>query len=116
VSSYQPSPPAVAVSTGRPGLPALRAAPGIVTSLTGWRAVLVDLLVLLAVMLPLLWPLTAPGYLVGADAVDHPWRSLVLGEALRNGVLYPRWSPEFFNGWGFPFFNFYSPLSSIRRR
>ena len=79
--------------------------------LEGWRAVLLDLLLLVAVALPALLPLAAEGYLQGSDAVDHPWRSLVLGEALKNGIILPRWSPEFFYGWGFPFFNFYSPLS-----
>jgi hypothetical protein len=114
VSFHQSVQPALPAPAGRPSVPSLRAAVEAVASaisLSGWRALLLDLAVLLVAMIPLLWPLTAPGYLEGADAIDHPWRSLVIGEALRNGTLYPRWSPEFYNGWGFPFFNFYSPLS-----
>ncbi len=70
-----------------------------------------DLAILLLASLPALVPLFAPGYLSGHDSVDPPWRSLELSQALSQGVLWPRWVPDLFCGYGFPIFNFYSPLS-----
>jgi uncharacterized membrane protein len=32
-------------------------------------------------------------------------------QAIRDGVWYPRWSPDFAFGYGYPFFNIYGPLS-----
>ncbi len=66
---------------------------------------------LLLVALPALIPLARQGYLQGADAMDAPWRSLLLEQALRGGVLFPRWLPDQFLGYGFPLFNYYPPLS-----
>ena len=70
-----------------------------------------DLLVLLLASSPALIPLAAPGYLRGPDAVDPPWRSLEILRALSEGVILPRWSGDLVFNYGYPLFNFYSPLS-----
>lgn len=43
------------------------------------------------------------------DAMIHFYRVLTLGEALRDGVIYPRWFPESSFGYGDPVLNFYPP-------
>lgn len=48
------------------------------------------------------WPATP-------DGLFHLHRVRALAEALRWGVLYPRWSPDFAFGYGYPVFNFYAP-------
>jgi hypothetical protein len=73
--------------------------------------VLLDLLALFVVALPALIPLTAPGYVHGADYSDPVWRALLLKESLQEGVFFPRWSPDAFYRYGFPVFNFYSPVN-----
>jgi len=70
-----------------------------------------EFIMLVFAALPAIVPLLAQGYLRGADYMDTPWRSLELLEALKEGVLFPRWSPDLFYGFGFPIFNFYSPMS-----
>ncbi len=80
-------------------------------SLVGRRPFLIECLVLLVASVPAIWPLLSPGYLHGEDHMDTPWRALELLESLKGGVLFPRWSPDLFYGFGFPIFNFYSPLS-----
>ncbi len=79
----------------------------------GMRAILVDLLLLILFSIPAVLPLTVPGYLQGSDAVDPPWRSFVLLQAVKDGILVPRWSPDLLQGYGFPLFNFYAPLSAF---
>ncbi|NJN82974.1 MAG: hypothetical protein HC802_12305 [Caldilineaceae bacterium] len=44
-----------------------------------------------------------------ADGFLHYLRLVVLDFHARSGNLYPRWTPEFFRGMGYPVFNFYSP-------
>lgn len=46
-----------------------------------------------------------------ADGLLHVYRLVELDHCLRNGVLFPRWSPDLGYGYGFPLFNFYAPLS-----
>lgn len=54
-----------------------------------------DLALLLVLAMPALLPLTAHGlYLQGSDALDPPWRAFVLREALKEGILVPRWAPD----------------------
>ena len=50
------------------------------------------------------WPDTPDGFF-------HLQRTRALGEALRWGVLYPRWFPDFAFGYGYPVLHFYAPLS-----
>ncbi len=43
------------------------------------------------------------------DGLFHLQRVRALREALRAGVLYPRWFPDFAFGYGHPIFNYYAP-------
>ena len=43
------------------------------------------------------------------DGLFHLQRVRALAEALRVGVLYPRWFPDFAFGYGYPVLNFYAP-------
>ncbi len=55
-------------------------------------------------------PLLAPGYFWGAHDARHSVYFLVqFDSAIRDGILYPRWMPDFNFGYGYPFFNIYSP-------
>ncbi len=49
------------------------------------------------------WPETPDGFF-------HLQRVRALADALRWGVLYPRWFPDFAFGYGYPVLNFYAPL------
>ena len=55
--------------------------------------------------------LTRPGLPHQTDAELHVYRAAELGHTLRAGVLYPRWSPDFYFGYGYPIFNYYAPLT-----
>ncbi len=69
----------------------------------GWllAATLLALIPILAIIQPGL-PNTADGYV-------HLLRALETTELVRAGHLYPRWAPDFYLGYGYPFFNFYAP-------
>lgn len=55
-------------------------------------------------------PLLAPGYFWGAHDARHSVYFLVqFDRAIQDGILYPRWAPDFLFGYGYPFFNIYSP-------
>jgi hypothetical protein len=45
------------------------------------------------------------------DFAFHLLRLVQLDALLRQGVLYSRWAPDMALGYGYPFFNFYAPLS-----
>jgi hypothetical protein len=63
--------------------------------------------------LPVLGPLLQPGYFWGAHDARHSVYFLYqFDKAIRDGVFYPRWAPDFAFGYGYPFFNIYGPLSS----
>lgn len=61
--------------------------------------------------LPALAPLARPGFFESHDGIFHAYRLAALDRAVRAGVLYPRWFPEFAFGYGHPVLNFYGPLS-----
>ena len=46
------------------------------------------------------------------DGAFHLYRAVELGSQLALGHLFPRWAPHMALGYGYPFFNFYAPLSS----
>ncbi|MCS6908963.1 MAG: 6-pyruvoyl-tetrahydropterin synthase-related protein, partial [Anaerolineales bacterium] len=46
------------------------------------------------------------------DGPFHLYRAVQLGALLEAGHWFPRWAPHMAQGYGFPFFNFYAPLSS----
>jgi hypothetical protein len=45
------------------------------------------------------------------DAELHIYRIAEMGHSLNEGVLYPRWAPDFYHGYGYPIFNYYAPLT-----
>jgi hypothetical protein len=61
--------------------------------------------------LPALIPLGQGGFFESHDGLFHLYRLAALDRAVRAGVLYPRWFPEFAFGYGHPVLNFYGPLS-----
>ncbi|MCC6169482.1 MAG: hypothetical protein IT329_19845 [Caldilineaceae bacterium] len=50
------------------------------------------------------WPDTPDGFI-------HLQRTRALAEALRQGVFYPRWFPDFAFGYGHPILHYYAPAS-----
>jgi hypothetical protein len=61
---------------------------------------------------PALIPLLGSQFTCGYDNTFHLWRSVEVEHMLRQGVLYPRWAADMAHGYGFPLFNFVSPLSA----
>ena len=64
--------------------------------------------------LPALIPLGWGGgssFFESHDGLFHLYRLVALDRAVRSGVLFPRWFPEFAFGYGHPVLNFYGPLS-----
>ena len=72
-----------------------------------WGLILVVALSLIAA-LPFL---TRPGLPRETDAELHVFRAAELSYVLSEGVIYPRWAPNFWYGYGYPFFNYYAPLT-----
>lgn len=59
-------------------------------------------------------PLLQPGYFWGAhDARHDVYFIQQYGLSLKEGILWPRWSPDWTFGYGYPFFTIYAPLSSF---
>lgn len=57
-------------------------------------------------------PLLAPGYFMLAHDAHHSLTFLVeFDQGIRSGFLWPRWSPDYAMGYGYPLFTFYSPLA-----
>ncbi len=74
-----------------------------------------DPYLLLVVLLSLfsIGPLLQPGYFWEAhDARHSVYFMFELDRSIQDGVLYPRWQPDFAFGYGYPFFNIYGPLAS----
>lgn len=72
----------------------------------GWLVLLLSL--------PALAPALGEGYWWGAHDARHAVYFLFeFNEAFRDGVLWPRWSPDFAFGYGYPFFNVYGPLTAF---
>ena len=58
-------------------------------------------------------PLLQPGYFWEAHDARHSVYFLYeMDRGIQDGVLYPRWQPDFAFGYGYPFFNIYGPLAS----
>jgi 4-amino-4-deoxy-L-arabinose transferase-like glycosyltransferase len=71
-----------------------------------------DAYLVVAVLLSLfaVAPLLAPGYFWGAHDARHSVYFLTqFDRVIQDGILYPRWAPDFNFGDGYPFFNIYSP-------
>ena len=75
-----------------------------------WLPIGVVLLFALVVIAPLL----QPGYFWGAhDARHDVYFIQQYGLSFREGILWPRWSPDWTFGYGYPFFTVYAPLSTF---
>ena len=69
-------------------------------------------LILLFSLFPI-GPLLQPGYMWEAHDARHSVYFLFeFDRGIQDGILYPRWQPDFAFGYGYPFFNIYGPLSS----
>ena len=66
---------------------------------------------ILALSLTALEAIIWPTFPCSDDAAFHLLRLTQLDHLLRQGVLFSRWAPDMAQGYGFPFFNFYAPLS-----
>ena len=70
------------------------------------------LLVMLLLATLAAWPLiTRASLATGTDAQNHVYRVYEILAAWREGILYPRWAPDFYYGFGYPVFDYYSTLS-----
>ena len=57
-------------------------------------------------------PFLLPGYFWGAnDARSHVYFLFEFNRSVQDGIWWPRWSPDFAFGYGYPFFNIYGPFS-----
>lgn len=80
------------------------------STVTLWRDPLLWLAVALTVFA--VAPFLLPGYFWGAnDARHHVYFLFEYDRLVQDGVWWPRWSPDFAFGYGYPFFNIYGPLS-----
>ncbi|MGQ9585032.1 MAG: glycosyltransferase family 39 protein [Anaerolineae bacterium] len=61
-----------------------------------------------------LGPLLQPGYFWGAhDARHNVYFLFEWDRSAQEGIWWPRWSPDFCFGYGYPFFNIYGPLATM---
>ncbi len=68
-------------------------------------------LAVVLVMVPVIWPFISRDSLpVATDAELHVFRMAELERLIRGGEFYPRWAPNFYFGYGYPIFNYYSPF------
>src|SRR5512143_2274959 len=67
--------------------------------------------ILIVVVIAALPFLTRPGLPRHTDLELHVFRAAEYGEVLRDGILYPRWAPDFYYGYGYPIFNYYAPFT-----
>lgn len=59
-------------------------------------------------------PLLQPGYFWGAhDARHDVYFIFQYGLSFKEGILWPRWSPDWTFGYGYPFFTIYAPLATF---
>src|SRR5512136_1932851 len=77
-----------------------------------WSTRLAELGLVVALALLAAHPfLSRPGLPRDTDAELHVFRAAELGYALRGGAGYVRWAPDLWYGYGYPIFNYYSPLT-----
>lgn len=72
-----------------------------------WNLALVTLLAI-----PAIQPLLRGALTCGFDNVFHLWRAVQIEALLRQGVLFSRWAPHMAQGYGYPLYQFQSPLSA----
>jgi len=71
-----------------------------------WKFLLIGLLGLVA-----LQPLLKPAMTCSDDGGHYLVRFVELDHCLRQGTLWPRWTPDLVYGYGYPLFNFFPPTS-----
>ena len=72
----------------------------------------VGFLVVVAICLVAIWPFVSrPGMPLETDAELHIFRLAELSRLVQGGAFYPRWSPNFYYGYGYPIYNYYAPLT-----
>lgn len=86
--------------------------------LSGLRAVslgsLAHILLLLLLGLVVVAPLLQPGYFWGAhDARHDVYFIFEYDKSVQDGIWFPRWSPDWTFGYGYPFFIVYGPLATF---
>jgi hypothetical protein len=69
------------------------------------------LLLVSALALPALIPLTTEHFFASSDGLYHVHRAIEIDQCLRDGGIICRWAPNQFLGYGTPLFNFYSPFT-----
>ncbi|MGL4650747.1 MAG: 6-pyruvoyl-tetrahydropterin synthase-related protein, partial [Caldilineaceae bacterium] len=75
-----------------------------------WRDPLLALTLLVSLFA--VAPFWLPGYFWGAnDARHHVYFLHQFNRMWQDGIWWPRWSPDFAFGYGYPFFNIYGPFS-----
>jgi hypothetical protein len=57
------------------------------------------------------WPVVRAGYPSIGDGLIHFYRLVEFDHLLQSGVWFPRWATDLGYGYGYPVFNFYSPLT-----
>jgi hypothetical protein len=68
--------------------------------------------VLLLLLIPAMLPLTAPGYFFKAHDGSHSVSYLVeFDQAIRDGLIWPIWGPDYAVGFGYPVWLVYAPLA-----
>ncbi len=67
--------------------------------------------VVLLICITAVWPFLSRASLpLETDAELHIYRLAELSRLVWAGEFYPRWSPNFYFGYGYPIFNYYAPL------
>ncbi len=67
---------------------------------------------LFLLLIPALLPFLRPGYFWNANDARHDvYFIFEYHRAWQDGILFPRWLPDFTFGYGYPFFNIYAPLA-----
>ncbi len=82
---------------------------------SGRRRFAFDPNILLVILFSLftIGPLLQPGYPWDAHDARHSVYFLFeFDQGIQDGILFPRWQPDFAFGYGYPFFNIYGPLST----
>jgi uncharacterized membrane protein len=62
------------------------------------------------VAVALCWPIWEPNWFGSHEGQGYVLRTVEFAAELERGILYPRWCPDFYGGYGSPFFVFYAPL------
>jgi len=78
-----------------------------------WLSLWLPLLLLGLALIPALLPFLKSGYFWNANDARHDaYFIFEYNRAVQDGVLFPRWLPEFTFGFGYPLFDIYAPLAT----